>query len=158
MRGAEKAMERIRKRRRRKDMLKSVTTRITKRWLWVSVIGLVLIVAACGGPSPTTSTSTPTAVPTTAPIATSTTAPTSGGNNVSIASFAFSPQSLTVTAGTKVTWTNKDSTTHTVTADGGAFNHMLSPGDTFSFTFTKAGTYQYHCSIHPTMTATIVVQ
>lgn len=148
-------------------MLKSVTTRITKRWLWVSVIGLVLIVAACGGPSPTTSTSTPTAVPTiatstavptTAPIATSTTAPTSGGNNVSIASFAFSPQSLTVTAGTKVTWTNKDSTTHTVTADGGAFNHMLSPGDTFSFTFTKAGTYQYHCSIHPTMTATIVVQ
>lgn len=138
-------------------MLKS-TTRSTKQWLCAFMIGLGLILAACGGTPSTTSTSTPTAVPTTAPTLTATTAPASDGNSVSIASFAFSPQSLTVTVGTKVTWTNKDSTTHTVTADGGAFNHMLSPGDTFSFTFTKAGTYQYHCSIHPSMTATIVVQ
>lgn len=147
-------------------MLKSVTTRISKRWLSVLVIGLVFIVAACGGASPTASTSTPTAVATTAPTATPTavattaptTAPTSGGNSVSIASFAFSPQSLTVKVGTTVTWTNHDSVTHTVTADGGAFNHTLSPSDTFSFTFTKAGTYSYHCSIHPSMTATVVVQ
>jgi plastocyanin len=64
-----------------------------------------------------------------------------------------------VKAGTKVTWTNKDSVTHTVTADKGAFNSgPLSPGNNFSFTFTRAGTYSYHCSIHTSMMATIVVQ
>ena len=72
--------------------------------------------------------------------------------------FSFSPNSLTVKVGTKVAWTNHDSVTHTVTADQGAFNSPGPPGSSFSFTFTKAGTYAYHCSIHPSMTATIVVQ
>jgi plastocyanin len=63
-----------------------------------------------------------------------------------------------VKTGTKVTWTNMDSVTHTVTADQGAFNSPVPPGNSFSFTFTKAGTYTYHCMIHPSMTATIVVQ
>jgi plastocyanin len=60
--------------------------------------------------------------------------------------------------GTKVTWTNNDSLTHTVTADGGAFSQVVPSGGTFSFTFTKAGTYSYHCAIHRSMTATIIVQ
>lgn len=139
-------------------MQKSVATRIMKQWLCAFMIGLGLILAACGSTPSSTSTSTPTTAPTTAPASTATTAPTSGGNSISIVNFAFSPQSVTVTVGTKVTWTNNDSVTHTVTADGGAFNQMLAPGSTFSFTFTKAGTYSYHCSIHPSMTATIVVQ
>jgi plastocyanin len=71
--------------------------------------------------------------------------------------FSFNPNSLTVTVGTKVTWTNHDSVTHTVTANQGAFNSPVLPGSSFSFTFTKAGTYAYHCMIHPYMMATIVV-
>ena len=73
--------------------------------------------------------------------------------------FAFSPLTLTVKTGTKVTWTNKDTVTHTVTDDKGAFNSgLLTPGNSFSFTFTQAGTYSYHCNIHHSMMATIVVQ
>jgi plastocyanin len=81
------------------------------------------------------------------------------GNAVSIAGFAFSPASSTIKVGDKITWTNKDSTTHTVTADDGSFNSGdLATGATFSFTFTKAGSHAYHCSIHPSMKATVVVQ
>ena len=72
--------------------------------------------------------------------------------------FSFTPNSLTVKVGTKVTWTNHDSVTHTVTANQGAFTSPVLPGSSFSFTFTKAGTYAYHCMIHPYMMATIVVQ
>jgi plastocyanin len=77
---------------------------------------------------------------------------------VTIQNFAFAPVSLTVAAGTKVTWTNQDSTAHTVTADNGSFGSQhLATGTTFSETFSKAGTYAYHCSIHTSMKATIVV-
>lgn len=80
---------------------------------------------------------------------------------VTIQNFAFSPNSITVVIGVNnsVTWTNMDSTAHTVTADGGAFNSgSLSTGQTFSFTFTTAGSYTYHCSIHPYMTGTVIVK
>jgi plastocyanin len=138
-------------------------------WLALLVLGLLLTLAACGGTPPATSasgTNTPTAAPTSSaptanptPTATPTSVPTSNGNAVTIASFAFGPASLTVKVGTTVTWTNNDSVTHTVTADAGAFaSGPLAPGQSFQFTFRKAGTYTYHCSIHPTMTATIIVQ
>jgi plastocyanin len=139
----------------------------TEARLCLLALCLVVLLTACGGTTTTTSASTPTAAPTTAPTAaptsaptpTPTTAPTSTGNSVSIANFAFSPTSLTVKVGTKVSWTNNDTVTHTVTANKGAFNSgPLAPGSTFSFTFTKAGTYSYHCNIHPSMMATIVVQ
>src|SRR6266581_2703253 len=127
----------------------------TKAWLCLLALCLVVLLAACGGTTTTTTASTPT----TAPTATPTSAPTTTGNSVSIANFAFSPTSLTVKVGTKVSWTNNDTVTHTVTANKGAFNSgPLTPGSTFSFTFTKAGTYSYHCNIHPSMMATIVVQ
>jgi len=78
---------------------------------------------------------------------------------VTIADFAFAPTSLTVPAGATVTWTNKGSVGHTVTADDGSFgSETLASGATFSATFAKAGTFAYHCRIHPSMTATIVVQ
>lgn len=81
------------------------------------------------------------------------------GNAVTISNFSFSPGTLTVKAGTKVTWTNKDSATHTVTSDSGVFTsgNLLSNG-TFSYTFASAGTFPYHCTIHTSMKGTIVVQ
>jgi plastocyanin len=85
-------------------------------------------------------------------------APAQDATAVSIANFAFQPASLQVAVGATVTWTNADSTAHTVTSDTGAFDSgPLAPGESFSQTFTTAGTFTYHCQIHPFMTATIVV-
>jgi plastocyanin len=82
-----------------------------------------------------------------------------GANTVSVHDFKFEPASLTVKAGAKVTFANHDSTTHTATADGGAFDtHDMAPGTTHSVTLSTPGTYTYHCAVHPEMTGTIVVQ
>lgn len=71
-------------------------------------------------------------------------------------SFAFSPRTLTVPPGTLVIWRNATQAPHTVT--GGPLNsNIINPGDTFSFRFASAGTIGYHCTIHPFMTATIIV-
>jgi amicyanin len=77
---------------------------------------------------------------------------------VTIHNFAFGPQVVTVKAGTTVHWTNRDAEAHTVTSDNGVFNSpVLQPGTSYSHTFTKPGTYSYHCSIHPFMTGKVVV-
>lgn len=77
---------------------------------------------------------------------------------VRIVNFAFSPSMLSVRVGTRVTFTNRDMVTHTVTADGGLFNSgNLASGQSFSFTFMSRGTFTYHCRIHPSMTGTISV-
>jgi plastocyanin len=118
----------------------------------------VLVLAGCGTDSTsagTQPTDTPPP-PATATTATSTT-PVSG-NSVKILDFRFSPASLTVKAGSSVTWTNASGGTgHTVTSDTGVFDQALDSGQTFTFTFKQAGTYKYHCAIHPYMTATIIV-
>ena len=78
---------------------------------------------------------------------------------VSIQGFAFSPGSLTVSVGDTVTWTNGDGANHTATADDGSFDTgTIASGASKSATFLSAGTFGYHCSIHRSMTATIVVQ
>lgn len=79
--------------------------------------------------------------------------------SVSIASFAFSPSTVTVNVGESVTWTNNQAgVPHTVTSDSGAFDSgNLSSGGTFQHTFTTAGTFAYHCNIHPSMQGTVVV-
>jgi plastocyanin len=78
---------------------------------------------------------------------------------VDIAGFAFSPQSVTVAVGDTVTWTNADAQNHTATADDASFDTgTIAGGTSKSVTFAAAGTFGYHCKIHPTMTATIVVQ
>ena len=101
-----------------------------------------------GGGSTTTTVSSP-----------GTTAGGAGGAQVVAKGFAFDPATVTIKAGESVTWTNQDGTTHTVTADNGEFDSsQLANGATFTFKFDKAGTYPYHCSIHPTMTGTVVVQ
>jgi plastocyanin len=78
---------------------------------------------------------------------------------VKIDNFTFAPQSLTIKAGTTVTWINEDDIPHTVVATAKAFkSKVLDTDDKFSFTFTTAGTFEYFCSLHPHMTGTIVVQ
>jgi plastocyanin len=80
------------------------------------------------------------------------------GTAVAINDFAFSPSTLKLKVGQQVTWTNKQQgVAHTVTADGGAFDHPMPPGAKFSFSFAKAGTFAYHCSIHRSMHGTVVV-
>ena len=77
---------------------------------------------------------------------------------IDIADFAFNPASVEITEGTTVTWTNQDSAPHTATGDNGEFDTgQLAQGDSASVTFDTAGTYAYHCSIHPNMVASIVV-
>jgi plastocyanin len=79
---------------------------------------------------------------------------------VGIDNFTFNPQTVTVKAGTTVTWTNKDDIPHGVAVTNNAFkrSQALDTDDSFSFTFTTPGTYQYFCYIHPHMTGTIVVE
>jgi plastocyanin len=77
---------------------------------------------------------------------------------VSITNFAFSPATVTVTAGSTVVWTNNDSVQHDITFDGGGIaSSVLNQNDTFSHTFPTAGTYRYICSIHPFMHGTVIV-
>ena len=79
---------------------------------------------------------------------------------VSIDNFTFTPQALTVKAGTTVTWTNKDDIPHGIASANNAFtkSKALDTDDSYSFTFTTPGTYQYFCYIHPHMVGTIVVE
>lgn len=83
---------------------------------------------------------------------------TSGAYTVNIQNFAFNPATLNVPVGTTVKWVNMDSTTHHIVSDTGAFQSPnLSSGQSYTYTFTQAGSYPYHCSIHTSMTGTIVV-
>ena len=85
--------------------------------------------------------------------------PPSSGNKVSISSSSFSPGTLTVNKGTTVTWTNADYDPHTVTADDNSFTSTtLNTGDSYSRTFSTAGTFPYHCNFHTNMTASVVVK
>src|SRR3984893_18443460 len=86
--------------------------------------------------------------------------PAAGAAAVGIDNFTFNPQTVTVKAGTTVTWTNRDDIPHGLAATNNAFkrSQALDTDDSFSFTFTTPGTYQYFCYIHPHMTGTIVVE
>ena len=76
-----------------------------------------------------------------------------------IDNFTFAPARLTVKAGTTVTWRNEDDIPHTVTSAARLLkSKALDTDDSFSFTFTEPGTYEYFCSLHPRMTATVVVE
>lgn len=78
--------------------------------------------------------------------------------SVSISSFSFQPDSITIAAGSTVLWTNEDSAPHTVTADDGSFESgRMNRGDEFEHTFLQPGTYEYHCALHPSMRAEVIV-
>jgi plastocyanin len=124
---------------------------------------LALLLAACSSgsnsPSAAPASAAPPAASPSAATSASGGAPATSGQAVTIQSFAFGPSTLSVAVGTTVTWTNQDPTQHTVTADDSSFDGgPLSTGQTFSQTFSKAGTFSYHCKIHAKMTATVTVQ
>ncbi len=152
----------------------------------VAVAGALGLLSACGGssqPGPTSAltpgpgqglagfpgaSGTGGTVSVSAPPGTSPTSPAGGqpsapaaANAVTIKNFAFSPPTLTVKAGTTVTWTNTDPDAHTVTSKQGSGGPLqsaaLATNDTYSYTFTQPGTYPYYCTIHPFMTATVEV-
>jgi plastocyanin len=78
---------------------------------------------------------------------------------VKIDNFSFGPATVTVPVGATVTWKNVDDIPHTVVSTDGVFKSKVRDTDeTFSYTFTKAGTYPYYCSVHPKMTGKVVVQ
>lgn len=97
---------------------------------------LVLVLAACGGAD----------------------AEIPDGSSVAIEGFAFGTSNLSVAVGTVVTFDNKDSAPHTVTADDGSFNESVGAGGTAEVKFDSVGTFAYHCEIHPSMTATVTVE
>lgn len=140
--------------------------------LGLSMLAILVALAGCGttsatGNGPANQPAVPTATNTVAPAPTATNTPSGPQAAVEIRSaggygnFGFSPASLTIKVGTTVVWTNSTSAPHTVTSATSAPDVIASDsipnGGTFSFTFKKTGTYQYHCSIHPYMTGTIVV-
>jgi plastocyanin len=122
-----------------------------KRFATASFIVVAMMaLAACSNSS---SSVAPTSATSQAPAA-----PAGGATAVDIKDFAFSPASDSVPAGSKVTWTNSDTTAHTVTFDdGSADSGNLAPGSTFDHTFATAGTFAYHCTIHSQMHGTVTV-
>jgi plastocyanin len=133
----------------------------------------VLLLSACSpktGPTPAGTTppiinaEPPTSVPSQVPSLSpsNTMVPSvqvlSGEVEIDIEDLAFNPNAVTIKAGTTVKWGNKDNVTHNVISDDGSWSsNSLAKGDTFSFTFTQAGTFAYHCGVHPSMKATIIV-
>jgi plastocyanin len=106
--------------------------------LVVIIISLVLVSTGC---SKSDKTSTPPA------------------NEVYIQNFAFTPSTITITTNTTITWTNKDASAHTVTSNDGTFDSgSIASGVAYARKFTVAGTYNYYCSIHPTMLGKVIVQ
>jgi plastocyanin len=86
-------------------------------------------------------------------------APQATSAEVKVDNFSFGPATLTVAVGTTVTWTNRDDIPHTIVSTDKVFkSKVLDTDEKFSFTFAKAGTYPYFCSIHPKMTGSVVVQ
>jgi plastocyanin len=85
--------------------------------------------------------------------------PSAANAEVKIDNFSFGPETLKVSVGTTVTWTNRDDIPHTVVSTDGVFKSKVRDTDEkFSYTFTKPGTYPYFCSVHPKMTGKVVVQ
>jgi amicyanin len=99
------------------------------------------------------------AQPAAAPAAAAPAAGVPAAMEVKIDNFKFGPEALTIAVGTTVMWTNRDDIPHTVVSTDGVFkSKVMDTDEKFSFTFSKAGTYDYFCSIHPKMTGKVIVQ
>jgi plastocyanin len=116
---------------------------------------LLAFSVACGSSSsPASPSPTPTPTPTASNVGASIVA-----NSALLTTTAYSPNPIAVAVGGSVTWTNNDTIAHTSTADGGAWNSgTIAAGGTFSRTFASAGSFPYHCAIHPGMIGTVTVQ
>ena len=140
-----------------KTYLSSLARRRRLFWGTLSLaIVVAFLLAACGGGTTTTPTPAATSQPTPTPTSTVVMVKIIEQSD----KYAFSPATLSIKAGTQVVWTNTSDAAHTVTSDtAGVFGTTgnLNPNQTFMFTFTTAGTFPYHCNIHPYMKATITV-
>jgi plastocyanin len=116
-----------------------------KATIRISSIAILLVVLSFGGPSST--------------LAATPDDKSASEVAVKIDNFSFSPATITVPAGTSIRWTNRDDIPHTVVSDDKTFKSKpLDTDEQFTYTFTKPGTYNYFCSIHPKMTGKIVVR
>jgi len=116
--------------------------------------------AAAAGTTPTTTATTMADMPGVPSTTTASPAgPAVAADQVSITNFSFMPAAITVKAGTTVTWTNNDEEPHTVFSGAGGVKSpvLASHQNTFSFTFSKPGTFDYNCTIHPFMHGTVTV-
>jgi plastocyanin len=125
-----------------------------RNFIYASLMALGLAALGCGSSSRST-TSTATSGGTTA-ATTGSTGVATRSQEVSAHGTSFSPAAVTVTSGLTVTWTNTDVIDHTVTSGkpglpNGMFDQLLHPGQTFTFTFSQAGTFPYYCRFHFTM-------
>lgn len=120
-----------------------------KTKLFTTFVLLAILVSACSAPA---ASSAPQGA-----------AQTSGGSanpaQIMITNFKFDPETITIKAGSTVTWTNQDTVVHNVVASDGSWKSpSLEKGASFSYTFTAPGTYSYICGVHPNMKGTIIVQ
>ncbi|WP_018680652.1 cupredoxin domain-containing protein [Actinokineospora enzanensis] len=125
-----------------------------------AVLAAGLALTACGSGTPATA---PSTVDMSAMPGMSMAAPPAGApvaaDTVSIKDFAFAPAQVRVKVGTTVTWTNGDTEPHTVTSNGNGplKSPTMNTGETYKYTFTVPGRFEYLCTIHPFMTAAVEV-
>jgi plastocyanin len=129
----------------------------------VAVSTVLMFATACGGggsSSPTTPSPMPSPAPSPAPPpAGSSSAVTIPRGAETLGNRAYTPDDLTVAVGATVTWTNTDSVSHTSTSDAPGWNSgIVPPSGQFSVTFQNAGTFPYHCAIHPGMVGRVVAR
>jgi plastocyanin len=127
------------------------------------ITATIVLAAACGSdnPAPPAAPSQPSspAPPPPPPAGQATASVSIPTNAATLGNRAFAPPELDVAAGTTVTWTNTDTVTHTSTSDGAGWESgAISPGGQFSVAFPTAGTFPYHCAIHPGMVGRVVVR
>ncbi len=126
----------------------------------VVIIGGVMMFASGNKSGTATETPTPTASEMTTEDQASPTGEAMAASEVEveIKNFAFSPKTITIKKGTTVTWTNQDTVKHDAASDDGKFKtELMGQGESQSVTFDEVGTYNYHCTPHPNMKATIIV-
>ena len=125
----------------------------------VAILVSILFIAACSAPKGPIDANTGT-VQEFPPVVKEATASSVNEHDIEIQGFAFSQEDLKIKAGETVTWTNLDGASHTVTSDKDAVfeSPLLKKGQSFSHTFTEAGVYSYHCALHPSMEAKIIVE
>ena len=122
----------------------------------VTLLACVAIAGCGSSSSDSSSKSTSTAAP--AASSSSSSSAGAGGVTIKAAGFAFAPKSVTVKKGEKVTWTNSDPAPHNITSSDGTIKSKdFTNGQSFTYTATKAGTFNYTCTIHPQMKATLIV-
>lgn len=126
-----------------------------------AALTLAVLLSACGSTarSVTSHTPSPTRDPSPSGLRAASAAPATTAVAVTISGYAFHPQTITVSPGQKVTFTNRDQTAHTATASGSAFDTgTVNPGQSVTITLTHPGTYTYYCQFHAFMRGTIVVR